>query len=63
MMTRACEERASLEKLRELAIWLEGIKEGRGGSLEPLGTIVIRYLWSAIRELEDARNPAGMKAR
>ena len=46
---------ANIESLHRLAIWLEGIKQGRGGSLEPLGTIVIDELWKAIHELEERR--------
>jgi hypothetical protein len=51
--------RVSIEGLRELAIYLEGIKQGRGGSLEPLGTIAIDNLWEAIRELQQSRVPQG----
>lgn len=42
---------ANPDSLRELAIYLEGVKNGRGGSLEPLGTIVLDELWLVIREL------------
>ena len=51
----AVQEKANPDALRELAIWLEGVKHGRGGSLEPLGTIVLDELWKAIRELRDIR--------
>jgi len=57
---QAHEEAANLEGLRHLAIWLEGLKKGQGGSLNPLGAIVLEDLWKAIRELEDNRRKAKM---
>lgn len=47
------EEPASREELRELAIYLEGVKTGRGGSILPLGTIHIDNLWKVIRHLDN----------
>jgi hypothetical protein len=43
------------ESLKSLAIYLSGIKDGKGNLL-PLGTIVLEDLWNAISYLEgDAR--------
>ena len=41
-----------LKDLRELAIYLEGIKKG-SGSLYPLGTNCLDSLWKAIKRLND----------
>lgn len=58
-------DRFDMEKLTQLAVWLDGMKRGSGGSLEPLGTCVIDSLWKAIRtlngNLHDKRfNPQGV---
>lgn len=42
---------ANPDSLRELAIYLEGLKNGRGGNLHPLGTRVLDELWAVIEEL------------
>ena len=42
----------NVNSLRDIAIYLEGIKEGKG-NLYPLGTIVLDDLWSAIRFLKE----------
>ncbi len=55
MDDRSYQERANLDSVRRIAIYLEGIKVGRGGSFEPLGTIVIDELWKVIAELEEFR--------
>ncbi len=39
------------EYLTRLAIYLEGIKAGKG-NLNPLGTITIEVLWNAIKYLD-----------
>ena len=41
----------STQSLRDLAIYLSGIKDGKGNLL-PLGTIVLDDLWDAIRYLD-----------
>jgi len=41
----------STQSLKELAIYLSGIKDGKGNLL-PLGTIVLDDLWDAIKYLE-----------
>lgn len=42
------------EKLRRIAIYLEGVKAGRGDIL-PLGNADLEELWSAIRELNQRK--------
>ena len=41
----------STQSLRELAIYLSGIKDGKGNLL-PLGTIVLEDLWNTIIYLD-----------
>ena len=41
----------STQSLRDLAIYLSGIKDGKGNLL-PLGTIVLDDLWDAIKYIE-----------
>ena len=41
-----------LDSLRRLAVFLEGMKLGKGGNILPLGNYDLEQLWSAIRELE-----------
>lgn len=41
---------ANIQSLRDLAIFLEGYKLGKGNLL-PLGTICLDDLWNTIREL------------
>jgi len=42
----------NINSLRDIAIYLEGIKEGKG-NLYPLGTTALDDLWSAIKFLKD----------
>jgi hypothetical protein len=39
------------QSLKDLAIYLSGVKEGKGNLL-PLGTIVLDDLWNAIKYLQ-----------
>ena len=41
----------SVKHLSDLAIYLEGLKQGKGNLL-PLGTIHLENLWSAIKYLQ-----------
>ena len=41
----------STQSLRDLAIYLSGVKDGKGNLL-PLGTIVLNDLWDAIKYIE-----------
>ena len=39
------------DSLKELAIYLSGVKDGKGNLL-PLGTVVLDELWNAIKYLQ-----------
>ena len=41
----------STQSLKDLAIYLSGIKDGKGNLL-PLGTIVLNDLWDAIKYID-----------
>lgn len=41
----------SIGSLKDLAIYLSGVKDGKGNLL-PLGTIVLDNLWDAIKYLQ-----------
>lgn len=41
--------RVRTRSLTELAIYLSGVKDGKGNLL-PLGTVVLEDLWNAIRK-------------
>ena len=41
----------STQSLKDLAIYLSGIKDGKGNLL-PLGTIVLEDLWDAIKYID-----------
>ena len=52
-------EKTSMEKinveidgLKKIALFLEGVKLGRGGSIHPLGTHDLEQLWGAIAYLQ-----------
>lgn len=48
-------QQVNIRSLTELAIYLSGVKDGKGNLL-PLGNIVLEDLWNAIRYLQgDAR--------
>ena len=40
---------SEFDKLRDIAIWLEGLKKGQG-NLEPLGNIHLETLWNVIEK-------------
>ena len=44
-------QQISTQSLKDLAIYLSGIKDGKGNLL-PLGTIVLEDLWDAIKYIE-----------
>ena len=41
----------STQSLKDLAIYLSGVKDGKGNLL-PLGTIVLNDLWDAIKYID-----------
>ena len=51
LLGKAEQVRVNTETLKDLALFLEGMKFGRGGSMRPLGTIVLDDLWGAIKYL------------
>ena len=46
----------NIDSLIKIAIYLEGIKQGRGGNIQPLGVNDIEQLWNAISLLNDDLN-------
>ena len=42
----------NIESLKRIAIFMEGVKQGRGGNINPLGTIDLEELWSVIKYLQ-----------
>ena len=50
----------STQSLKDLAIYLSGIKDGKGNLL-PLGTIVLEDLWDAIKYIEGDTMAGKMK--
>ena len=44
-------EIVSTDSLKDLAIYLSGVKDGKGNLL-PLGTVVLDDLWKAIKYLQ-----------
>lgn len=41
-----------VSSLQKIGIFLEGVKQGRGGNIQPLGTNDLEQLWNAIRFLQ-----------
>jgi len=46
--TEISKQNVEVDSLRKIAIYLEGIKQGRGGNILPLGTNDLEQLWNAI---------------
>lgn len=42
----------NVDSLKDIAVYLSGVKDGKGGNLYPLGTIVLDDLWDAIAYLQ-----------
>jgi len=51
MESKQEKQEISTQSLKDLAIYLSGIKDGKGNLL-PLGTIVLEDLWDAIKYIE-----------
>ena len=43
----------NVDSLIKIAIYLEGIKQGRGGNIQPLGVNDLEQLWAVISFLND----------
>jgi len=39
------------KSLADIGLWLEGLKTGRGGNIQPLGNIDLENLWNTIHYL------------
>ena len=49
-------QNVEIDSLIKIAIYLEGIKQGRGGNIQPLGVNDLEQLWKAISFLNDDLN-------
>jgi len=43
------EQRPDSDSLRDIALFLEGVKHGRGGNIQPLGNYSLKQLWLAVK--------------
>ena len=50
--TEISRQQVELDSLKKVAIFLEGVKQGRGGDLLPLGNNDLEQLWNAISFLQ-----------
>jgi hypothetical protein len=45
-----------INSIRKIAVYLEGIKQGKGGNILPLGNIDLEQLWDAIDYLQGSKD-------
>jgi|TARA_R100001530_G_C4174802_1_gene117698 hypothetical protein len=50
--TKISKKNVEVDSLKKVAIFLEGVKQGRGGNIQPLGTNDLDQLWNAIAFLQ-----------
>ena len=50
--TQISKKNVEVGSLKNIAIFLEGVKQGRGGNLLPLGNNDLEQLWNAIAFLQ-----------
>jgi hypothetical protein len=50
--TEISRQQVEVDSLKKVAIFLEGVKQGRGGNLLPLGNNDLEQLWNAIAFLQ-----------
>ena len=50
--TQISKKNVEVRSLKNIAIFLEGVKQGRGGNLLPLGNNDLEQLWNAIAFLQ-----------
>lgn len=50
--TEIIKKNVEVDSLKKVAIFLEGVKQGRGGNIKPLGTNDLEQLWNAIAFLQ-----------
>lgn len=41
-----------VDSLKNIALFMEGVKLGRGGNIQPLGTFDLEQLWNAISYIQ-----------
>jgi len=49
---KSLQTNVEVESLKRIALFLEGMKTGRGGNIQPLGTNDLEQLWNAISFLQ-----------
>jgi hypothetical protein len=50
--TQISKKNVEVSSLKSIALFLEGVKQGRGGNLLPLGNNDLEQLWNAIAFLQ-----------
>ena len=50
--TKISKKNVEVDSLKKVAIFLEGVRQGRGGNIQPLGTNDLDQLWNAIAFLQ-----------
>jgi len=45
-----------INSIRKIAVYLEGIKQGKGGNILPLGNIDLEQLWDSIDYLQGSKD-------
>jgi hypothetical protein len=50
--TEISRQQVEVSSLKTIAIYLEGVKQGRGGNLLPIGNNDLEQLWNAISFLQ-----------
>jgi len=50
--TKESKINVEVESLSKIALFLEGVKLGRGGDIQPLGTYDLEQLWNAVKFLQ-----------
>ncbi len=50
--TEVSRQQVEVSSLKTIAVYLEGVKQGRGGNLLPLGNNDLEQLWNAISFLQ-----------
>ena len=51
--TEVSRQQVEVSSLKTIAVYLEGVKQGKGGNLLPLGNNDLEQLWNAIALLKE----------
>jgi len=51
--TKAIRQQVEVSSLKTIAVYLEGVKQGKGGNLLPLGNNDLEQLWNTISLLQE----------